>query len=130
MLPVVGFDGGLGLFVSHFLEELAHGYHFTCVDVERTELGFGCTRHDGLEYFGNGMYCTIVTSVFRILQAKEMSSDLATCLGFAEIRCVTVHGSYHSSSHFTRDIVCVVGDACADAKVLRATSRVGLPAIA
>ncbi len=29
-----------------------------------------------------------------------------------------------------RDIVYLVGDACADAKVLRATSRVGLMALA
>ena len=92
---VVGFDRGFRLFVAHLFEKLAHGYGFAGVDVECAELRFGCTGHDGLEYFGDGVYCAIVVRVISVFGAEEVSSNSASCCCFAEVGGVAVYGENH-----------------------------------
>ena len=48
---VVGLDGCGRLLVAHLFEEVSHGDCFMGVNVKSTKFGFGCTGHDGLEYY-------------------------------------------------------------------------------
>jgi hypothetical protein len=57
---VVGLDGCGRLLVAHLFEEVLHGDCFMGINVNGTKFGFGCTGHDGFEYFGNVEHGTIV----------------------------------------------------------------------
>ncbi len=57
---VISLDGRGQLLVSHLFEEVSHGNCLSGIYVQCTQLGFGCTRHDGLEYFGDVEHSPIV----------------------------------------------------------------------
>jgi hypothetical protein len=63
---VISLDGHGRLLVSHLFEEMSHGNCLSGIYVQCTQLGFGCTRHDRLEYFGDVEYGPIVEWVIHI----------------------------------------------------------------
>jgi hypothetical protein len=63
---VISLDGRGRLLVSHLLEEMSHGNCLLGIYVQCTQLGFGCTRHDGLQYFGDVEYGPIVGSIIHV----------------------------------------------------------------
>jgi hypothetical protein len=82
---VVGLDGCGRLLVAHLFEEVSHGDCFLDVNVKGTKFGFGCTGHDGLEYFGNVEHGTIVGWVVDVGQAEKVAANSTFCCGFAEV---------------------------------------------
>jgi hypothetical protein len=63
---VISLDGRGRLLVSHLSEEMLHGNRLLGIYVQCTQLGFGCTRHDGLEYFGDVEYGLIVGWIIHV----------------------------------------------------------------
>ncbi len=92
---VVGLDGCGRLLVSHLFEEVLHGNCFTGVDVEGTKLGFNCTGHDSLEYFGDVEHGTIVGWVVHIRQAEKVAADSTSRCRFSEVQGITMDGQHH-----------------------------------
>jgi hypothetical protein len=82
---VVGLDGCGRLLVAHLFEEVSHGDCFMGVNVKSTKFGFRCTRHDGLEYFGNVDHCPIVGWIINVGRAEKVATDSTFCCGFAEV---------------------------------------------
>ncbi len=82
---VVGLDGCGRMLVAHLFKEVSHGDCFTGVNVKGTKLGFGCTGHDGLEYFGNVEHGLIVGWVIYVGRAEKVAADSTFCCGFAEV---------------------------------------------
>ena len=82
---VVGLDGCGRLLVAHLFEEVLHGDCFTGVNVKGTKFVFGCTEHDGLEYFGNVEHGPIVGWVINVGGAEKVAADSTFCCGFAEV---------------------------------------------
>ncbi len=74
---------------------------FPTVDVESTNLGLGCQRHDCLDDLGNSEDRTIVMGVRRVTGHEEMSSCLAVSIGLREVGCITVCCEDH--------VTCLVG---------------------
>ena len=82
---VVSLDGCGRLLVAHLFKEVLHGDCFTGVNVKGTKFGFGCTGHDGLEYFGNVEHGTIVGWVVDVGRAEKVATNSTFCCGFAEV---------------------------------------------
>jgi hypothetical protein len=82
---VVSLDGCGRLLVAHLFKEVSHGDCFTGVNVKGTKFGFGCTGHDGLEYFGNVEHGPIVGWVINVGRAEKVAADSTFCCGFAEV---------------------------------------------
>ncbi len=82
---VVGLDGCGRLLVAHLFEEVLHEDCFMGVNVKGTKFRFGCTGHDGFEYFGNVEHGTIVGWVVDIGRAEKVAADSTFCCGFAEV---------------------------------------------
>ncbi len=72
---VVRLDGCGRLLVAHLFEEVLHGDCFTGVNVKGTKFSFGCTGHDGLEYFGNVEHSTIVGWVVNVGRAEKVAAN-------------------------------------------------------
>ncbi len=82
---VVGLDGCGRLLVAHLFKEVSLGDCFTGINVKGTKFGFGCTGHDGLEYFGNVEHGTIVGWVVDVGQVEKVAADSTFRCGFAEV---------------------------------------------
>ncbi len=63
---VISLYGRGWLLVSHLFEEVPHGNRLSGNYVQCTHLGFGCTRHDGLEYFGDVEHGPIVGWIIHV----------------------------------------------------------------
>jgi hypothetical protein len=62
-----------------------HGDCFTGVNVKGTKFGFGCTEHDGFEYFGNVEHGLIAGWVVNVGRAEKVAANSTFCCGFAEV---------------------------------------------
>ncbi len=63
---VISLDGRGRLLVSHLFEEVLHGNCLSGIYVQCPQLGFGCTRHEGLEYFGDAEHGPIVGWIINV----------------------------------------------------------------
>jgi hypothetical protein len=72
---IVGLDGCGKLLVAHLFKEVLHGDCFKGINVKGTKFGFGCTGHDGLEYFRNVEHGTIVGWVVNVGRAEKVAAD-------------------------------------------------------
>ncbi len=63
---VISLDGCGRLFVSHLFEEVSHGNDLSGIYVQCSQLSFGCTRHDGLEYLGDVEHGPIVEWIIHV----------------------------------------------------------------
>ncbi len=63
---VISLDGGGRLFVSHLFKEVLHKNCLSGIYVQCSQLGFGYTRHDGLEYLGYVKHGPIVGWIIHI----------------------------------------------------------------
>jgi hypothetical protein len=82
---VVSLDRCGRLIVAHLFKEVLHGDCFKGINVKGTKFGFGCTGHDGLEYFGNVEHGTIVGWVINVGQAEKVAANSTFCCVFAEV---------------------------------------------
>ncbi len=81
---VVSLDGCGRWLVAHLFEEVLHGDCFMGVN-KGTKFSFGCTGHDGLEYFGNVEHGTIVGWVVNVGRAEKVATNSTFCCGLAEV---------------------------------------------
>ncbi len=63
---VISLDERGRLLVSHLFEEMLHGNCLLVIYVQCTQLDFGCTRDDDLEYFGDVEYGPIVGWIIHV----------------------------------------------------------------
>ncbi len=63
---VISLDGRGRLLVSHLFEEVPHVNCLSGIYLQCTQFGFGCTRHDGLEYFRDVEHGPIVGWIIHV----------------------------------------------------------------
>ncbi len=63
---VISLDGRGRLFVSHLFEEVSHENRHSGIYEQCSQLGFGCTRHDGVEYLGDIKHGPIVGWIIHV----------------------------------------------------------------
>ncbi len=63
---VISLDGRGRLHVSHLFEEVSHGNRLSGIYIQCSQLGFGRTRHDGLEYLGDVKHGPIVGWIIHV----------------------------------------------------------------
>jgi hypothetical protein len=93
---VISLDGRGRLFVSHLFEEMSYGNRLSGIYVQCTQLGLGCTRHDGLEYFGDVEHGPIVGWIIHIILAEKVAPRSASCCGFTEeVQSIVMDSQHH-----------------------------------